>query len=75
MGLARAPERPEHLPLAVVQPESLEGLVHLTVEPSVQPADAIDDPLNDQVLDRKALTEVLEEPIDVILVGHVRCVS
>ncbi len=72
MRLARAPERPEHLPLAVVQPEALEGLVHLAVEPPVQPADAVDDPLDDEILDRKAGTEVLEEPVDVVLVGHVR---
>ena len=75
MGLTSAPERPEHLPLAMGQAESLEGFVHLAVEPPVQPADAVDDPLHDEVHARKAFAVVLEEPIDVVLLGHVRCIS
>ena len=72
MRLARAPERPENLPLPVVEPEALERLVHLPVQAPVQPADPVDDSFDDEIHAGEARTEVLEEPVDVVLLGHAR---
>ena len=70
----RAGERAERVPLAGAQVELVERLVQHPLDSPVDAADPVDDPLDPEVEPRQLVVDLLQPPVDVVLLsglGHV----